>query len=168
MPKYFALRIFKQWLAENRIRFTYPPWISQIKRRGFEIRFNGVSPHISGWIGRTGGNIVVAVQYHRECIDIIADLDVYEAMTADGQYFCSLCVEPIRYKSREELWIQHSFEPLLEWVNSEFTASAWLYIFNQTGLSYANIKGKDTLPKAMTTNGFLHACPVVLTRSKKF
>jgi hypothetical protein len=56
----------------------------------------------------------------------------------------------------------------LEWVNSEFTASAWLYMFGQTGFTYANIKGKDISPKAMTTNSFLHACPVVLAKSKKF
>lgn len=164
MPRYFALKIFTRWLAQNSRRFNYPPRIYQRRKTGFKLEFRGISPLIYAYVGKCG-NIGVGVLFHQELIDCLADFDVYEERTPEGVYFCKLCTEPDMYKSREELWIKHSFEPMLQWMNKKFTDSSWLYLSQTTGYSDAEIGGEEELSRAMESEGFLHACPVVLKRN---
>ncbi len=64
-----------------------------------------------------------------ELRDILAEFDLSEPRNAFGQYYCKLCLDTKCYDSREELWIEHSFKPLTEWVNKKLTDSSMLCFF---------------------------------------
>lgn len=60
----------------------------------------------------------VAVDWRGECIDLAWDMDVQVKRSAAG-YYCGCCLPEFVefYPTREALWIGHSFEPFLEWMN---------------------------------------------------
>lgn len=59
------------------------------------------------------------------------DFEVSPKATGKG-YVCSLSIDKqhVVYKSREHLWIEHGFEPLLTWIVNQLTSNRWLTLFS--------------------------------------
>ena len=116
MPKNFSQRTFDNWLKQNRKTFSHPPQLFLRRRDYVEYSFQGINPAIRLSI-KPIGFIEVWVDYQGTAWDILADFDVHARRTSAGAYYCQLCDEESRvlYPSREDLWMDHSFKPLLEW-----------------------------------------------------
>jgi hypothetical protein len=173
MRKYFVLKIFKRWLDREGHRFLHKPTIQRIRWKYFILRFEGVTPKISCIISRFG-SVGIWVSHRKECWDGLADFDLYEKRNKGGQYYCELCDSAFRtdyspdppemFTSREELWIKHSFEPLLEWCNEHLQRGKMLLFLGGKGRGYweAVIRGNEELEKMKADEDFVYACPVVL------
>jgi hypothetical protein len=173
MKKYFVLKIFKRWIAREGYRFFYRPFIHIIRKEYFILRFSGITPKISCIITNSGRVEIWAV-HRKENWDILIDFDIQEQCNGHGQYFCQLCESAFRngdwqeppemFTSREELWVKHSFEPLLKWCNEHLQRGKMLFFLGGTGRGYwyAVIKGHGELSKMKAAEDFVYACPVVL------
>ena len=162
MKKYFVLKIFKRWIAGEGYRFRYRPFIQIIRKEYFILRFSGITPKISCIITKSGRVEIWAV-HRKENWDILSEFDLYEQRNEYGQYFCQSCEPPEMFTSREELWVKHSFEPLLKWCNEHLQRSRMLFFLGREGhYSFAAIKRHEELSKMKAAEDFVYACPVVL------
>ena len=121
MPRAFFRKAFRRWLGQNGHRFNRPPRITLQRRDYLELSFRGVSPQIKGFISRDSTSF--HIWHAGQVIDMLNDfdIDIVERRRSDGRYYCALCLEPVDdYASRQALWEQHCFEPLLEWANACF------------------------------------------------
>lgn len=145
--------MFNHWLENNRKRFIHPPVFIEQSEDYFIIRFEGVVPELLCYIS-DGGAIEMRVNYMEIFWDIVTDFDVFEEFLPSGQYYCSECLPEFKktFDSREKLWEEHSFEPLLEWCNEHFTSSHWLYLYGEQDAStwaWVRIENKTDLDKAI-------------------
>jgi hypothetical protein len=173
MKNYFVLKTFKRWLAREGGRFCHRPMIQVVRREYFILRFSGITPKI-GLIIKKSGMVEIYANHRRECWDLLHDFDVSEGRNEYRQYFCQLCDMAFRngdnpnppemFLSREDLWIKHSFDPLLEWCNEHFQKGKMLFFQGGKGRGYwyAVIKGNEDLDKMKSDEDFVCACPVVL------
>ena len=103
--------------------------------------------------------------YRDECWDGIHDLDIAKQRTPDGKYYCDLCLPEYRkfYSSKEELWVKHSFEPLLEWANKTFVFSNHLCLFESEGggITQARIVDISELDGMSDKASFVESVPVI-------
>ena len=92
------------------------------------------------FISRSCSGISVAAMLQGRCLDMIGDFDVAEERTDKG-WMCRLDEpEKRRYwPTREELWIEHCFEPFLEWCNSELAEANWLELYIGEGATAATL-----------------------------
>jgi hypothetical protein len=123
------LKIFDSWLEKNRERFLFEPMIYKRRKRYLQYSFKGITPALYWFIDNQHQSMICA-DYKGEIWDIIAEFDVWQSKNKKG-YYCSGCEEEDRkyYKNKSELWIDHCFEPLIEWTNNEFTNNKWLCFF---------------------------------------
>lgn len=158
MPSSFILKTFGCWLRQNRRRFRFQPVIVKRLKNCIQLRFKGISQKIQCVITQHCADIYVSHQ--GECWDILIDFGVAERKSSAG-YYCELCEPDTRgfFSTREELWIEHCFEPLLEWVNGSFDNSHWVYLLATKGATWAEIKGKDDVK--VDSKYLVHAFPVV-------
>jgi len=162
MKKYFVLKTFKRWIEREGHRFFYRPLIQIIRKEYFILRFSGISSKISCIITKSGRVEIWAV-HRKENWDILSEFDIHEQCNEYGQYFCQSCEPPEIFTSREELWVNHSFEPLLKWCNEHLQRSRILFFLGREGdYTYAVIKRHEELSKMKADEDFLCACPVVL------
>jgi len=162
MPKAFFRKAFEHWLGQNRHRFQHPPRITLQRRDYLELHFQGVTPQIKGFISRNGTSFHIWHAGH--VIDMLNDIDIVERRRSDGRYYCELCMEPVDdYASRQELWEQHCFEPMLEWANAHFQPGQWLHIVvTGCGSSWASIRPRSDCNESSMSNRFSGAWPVLL------
>ena len=162
MKKYFVLKTFKRWIAREGFRFRYRPFIHIIRKEYFILRFSGITPKISCIITKYGRVEIWAV-HRKENWDILSEFDIHEQLNEYGQYFCQSCEPPEMFTSREELWVKHSFEPLLKWCNEHLQRSRMLFFLGREGhYSFAAIKRHEELSKMKAREDFVCAYPVVL------
>jgi hypothetical protein len=134
MPTSFPQRLFNDWLAQNRSRFSHPPMAIRRRKDYLKFRFTGVASSVWGSINDWGG-MVIGVDYRGECWDLVADLDIVPRRLTTGGYICRLCDADTRtiYPSREAIWMEHGFEPLLKWCNQQFQADQWASVWGTDG-----------------------------------
>ena len=131
---YDVCKTFKEWLANNEHRFYRKCKVCHYKTRGFlSIYFEGVTPKIFCSVNET--SVVVGVRYRRRFWDFLCDFECNIRRAKNRKYYCSLCDEPLFYKTPQKLLIDHSFEPFLEWINSYFTSSHVLELRESGGSS---------------------------------
>lgn len=130
MPTSFPMRLFEQWLAQNRARFRHPPTALVRRKKSRSFRFAGVAPSVWGQVC-DWGSIVVGVDQHGYTWDLLADLDIAPERLTTGGYRCRLCEPATRviYLTRESLWIGHGFEALLAWSNAQFQADRMISLW---------------------------------------
>ena len=164
--------LFTCWLANNRHLFTWEPYIDHEVHRHFVVKFKGITPLIScGFYD--GGDISVHVDYFGRYFDIIQELDIREEMTPEGRYFCRECRdyqegEVPEYDSREELWAEHSFKPLAEYVSETFTDGSMLLLCNYKGGTSAVIgEGERLEMLKIQRRDIFKVIPVVRQRKLK-
>lgn len=162
MPKAFFRKAFERWLLQNQERFQRPPKITAQGKNFVEFSFRGVTPKIKGCVTRHGTTF--GIHHAGQCVDLLNDIDLVECRNRDGTYYCALCLEPVHYDSRQSLWEQHCFEPLLEWANASFQPGEWLHIAVRVGgSSWAEIKPHGACCQDSEGLEFSGAWPVLLS-----
>jgi hypothetical protein len=89
------------------------------------LRFSGLAPDLSFQLQANGlatmdirdRTVVDAHDAQGRLLDMIADFDLFEEISADGHSFCRHCEPPTLYSTRYELWQDHVFEKMLGWIN---------------------------------------------------
>lgn len=129
--------LFLNWLRSNRSRFPFYPQVVRHHRHCIELVFVGITGAIRPLFYPRSG-IMVNVAWQGIDWDFIADFDVAARKSASG-YYCALCKPEFQvyYPTREELWIQHGFEPFLEWCNTKLANANWLELFDGDGVTSA-------------------------------
>ena len=130
-PRPLVHRFFLRWLDEARQRFTVPPRVARLTDRWIEVRFPGLFQGLGGIFNRWLG-IDVFVEWNGDCWDLIADFNVVEQRTSKG-YSCLLCPPEDRklHSTREQLWVEHAFEPFLDWSNETLAPARWLALHGE-------------------------------------
>lgn len=119
------------WLERNRHRFTHQPVISKSNKSSLTFRFVGINPVLTAFLNLERGIGIYIHNTEGEYWDCIAEFDVKEQQTPEGQFFCSYCDElsMTLYPSRQALWEQHVFELLLAWCNTEFKPDCFIVLW---------------------------------------
>lgn len=123
MRRAFFHRNFKKWLKENRNKFSYIPYLYEVKRKSFKVFFVGLKGYVYLQVTKNGEFSIWTkirsskIKYPWDCL---ADFDITEKK--HGNLFsCGLCEVPRSSKvglfKRDELHIEHSYLPLLQWCN---------------------------------------------------
>lgn len=125
-------RAFLKWLDENQTRFlTAPPRLGKRTDRHLELILPGLNPVL--WISLTW-EIDVGVDWQSTCWDLLTCFE-FEAIPepTEGGYRCKLCSPEFQkiFPTREALWIDHEFEPFLEWVNTVLLHARWLALYGE-------------------------------------
>jgi hypothetical protein len=114
----------------NRSRFRFIPYITDVKKNLFTVKFHGL------------GNIVfLKVQKGHEFSmwtnlvsqrinypwDWVADFDLLEQKSSRG-YSCGLCEGDYKkyYLNRKDMYIEHCYEPFLEWCNEKLVVGHYV------------------------------------------
>lgn len=161
MPKAFFRKAFDRWIGHNRGRFAHPPTITLQRRNYLELGFQGVTPRIKGIVSNSG--TAFYIHHAGKVKDMLDDIDIAEHRRSDDTYFCTLCLEPIYYASRQELWEQHCFEPMLDWANAAFQPGQWLHlVMTDDGSSWAEITPRNHPRSGSVDLEFSGSWPVLL------
>jgi hypothetical protein len=64
--------------------------------------------------------------------NLLTDFIIFETKNNNG-YYCSFCETPVYFCSRNDLWVDQIYEPLLSWVNEKFTPDNYLCIYADDG-----------------------------------
>lgn len=163
MPSSFTKKLFSHWLKSNSHRFNVNPYIEKSRKDHFYVKFSGVTDQICCHFGPWQVEVWAQYEGDPELCDIVAEFDLSEARNASGQYYCKSCLEAKLYDSREELWIEHSFKPLAEWVNKKLTDSTSL-CFSQMdggGSCWVELLPTEKVEEYRQKEYFVAAAPVL-------
>jgi len=133
--------VFEKWFNKNQYRFNTKPIISKQTKDGFIIEFEGIIKNIS-IIVRPIPEVSFIFEYDGEWVD---SLDIayigQEMYNPEKGYYDSDRVNGIftYFDTREELYINDVFEPLIEYCNEYLTDKHSLYMCISQGFSYASI-----------------------------
>lgn len=117
-------RAFVQWLDEARHRLLIQVRIVHVSRHYLELdvdAFGGCVTVGLSW------SLSVIVTWKGMLMDMLWDEDVV-IRRGSSRYYCGLCAnwpgeleasheEPRYYPARQAFWVEHLFEPWLEWTN---------------------------------------------------
>jgi hypothetical protein len=134
---------FLSWLSVNHNKFLIPVKIGQRDKTLLEFSFEGITSHIRPALNLYEIGLYV---YHQK--QIWDSFEFLECRISSNftSYYCSMCkgeaAEPLRYfLTPEELWIDHIFEPLLEWVNTKLYPASWLPLYgNNRSSTFAELR----------------------------
>lgn len=131
-------RAFFAWFDEARPRLKRDISIVRRTDRSVEFTFHAGTDALRGWLYRN--EVVIAVDYDGTCWDLLIAYDVYPRKIADG-YICTECPPDAQHihPSREALWRDHLFDPLLRWVNEELATATGLALYDYTGMTCAEL-----------------------------
>ena len=153
---------FITWHATNKDRFLIPVSVKMRHDRSLTILLHGVNPIIK--ISLDDRDLVAATELQGRCIDLLFSFESCPTKLAGGRYCCELCTdEPQRvFESLEDLWIDHLFEPFLEWVNETLVPSPWLSLNDVGGATYAKLLQENpTTELVQTDDSFSIVVPVM-------
>jgi len=146
-----AQRAFFAWLNEATPRFKIPLCIEKRTDKDVIFSFVGIPAAIRGYLTFdymcwerslntrkkqftvrkiSGGEVIISVDWQDQSWDILLCLEVLPERTARG-YVCHECEPEARelFPSREALWKDHLFEPLLKWINEELATARAVGIY---------------------------------------
>ena len=135
---------FELWLQTNRHRFHREPYLCEKTKRGASYKFRGVTGRIKLYLDSY--QVVIAIGSY----DLLIDWDVSLGFLKSRGYFCDMVIKRYRkyYQARSSLLAAHSFEPLLEWANSQLRPEKTLLIYGEPkGWSCAYIRDTKSLGK---------------------
>ncbi len=146
-----AQRAFFAWLNEATPRLKIPLRIEKRTDKDVIFSFVGIPAAIRGYLTFdymcwqrslntskkqftvrkiSGGEVIISVDWQGQNWDILLCLEVLPVRTTSG-YICREC-EPEAHEifpSREALWVDHLFEPLLKWINGELATARAVGIY---------------------------------------
>jgi hypothetical protein len=109
---------FFQWSAANERKFAIKLELLEHTGSGLHISFHGINRILTAHLSEH--EITVSAVSRGTYWDTILDLDALPKRVPGG-YTCELCLEEHRciFRSVEDLWRDHLFEPFLQWVNDD-------------------------------------------------
>lgn len=134
---------FEKWYKLNESRFAYPI-VRVPRKKDRKFIFKGVTEIISFYLN--DGGIVVQASYEGKPVDMLGDFDAVLGRKTGKGYYCTLCIEPVFYKTSEEFYINECFESLLHWLNTKLAKSKYLYLCfldGRDGISWAYLDTED-------------------------
>lgn len=138
-PRSRIQREFSRWLAVNASRFQVPLHSRRRTDRSWEFRFAGLVDVLRIHLVRH--EIAVAVVRQGECIDLLTCFEAAPKRSRGG-VGCQFCTDSDAwYPSLAALWIDHLFEPLLDWVNGQLAVADSLELSFGGGWSAARLIG---------------------------
>jgi hypothetical protein len=168
-PRSRGQRVFYHWLEEAQPKLRIPIQIEKQTRDRIEFSFAGVPTILRGIIyfrryrlpaenGRRmssqknlSGEMTVFVDWEGATWDLLFSWDAFPVKTANG-YICDQC-PPEHYRtfeSREAIWKDHLFEPLLKWVNEDLCFASAIGIYANRGATWAKLLQHDQKDKEVT------------------
>lgn len=160
MPEIILKCTFGKWYKRNKKRFRNQPILIKKHWNRIEFKFQGLSPRLVCSINQTGATIWV--MHHKEVWDILAEFDTYTGRTAWGDYYCDGCPPENCdfFSSKQALWEKHCFEQLLEWINDNLVESRWVALFQVSGGTWVELKGKEEIEAMRVKEEFVEAFPI--------
>ncbi len=139
-------RVFINWLKSKRDELSQKVRILRRTDKGIVLAFTGIDPRVVYASIRPTG-IMVIVDQNGRFHDAIFDLDVDVARTSAG-YYCSLCLadSTVIYRSRADLWCDHSFKPFLEWMNEKLFKAKAMRVAHAGCVSWATLLTSVDVP----------------------
>ena len=124
-------RAFINWYEQNQARFPVALQFAGRKDNCLAIRFSGL--HASIQLTLTW-ELLVAVEWQGDCWDTLGCFEAVPIKTPGG-YCCALCPaeKQVSFSSREALWQDHLFEPLLIWLTTTLLPAKWLGLYGGIG-----------------------------------
>ena len=121
MPKSFVHRSVEKFINDHYDEFKYKPTKTVRKRNGFAyIFFRDLNPCFSFYI-HNNNELSIEINF-RGCLwDWLNHFDVSEKRKNTGEYYCGCCTDDwknIMFASRYDIWCDHVFSPLLEFINN--------------------------------------------------
>jgi hypothetical protein len=131
-------RAFLAWLDEASPRVGQRIIPRRRTDRVICFDFDVGSPLLHGWLDRH--EIVITVGDDESTRDLLLVLNAFPERSPFG-VVCSQCArnEQRVFASREELWCDHLFEPLLRWVNDELAPAVAIALFEYDGATEAKL-----------------------------
>jgi len=124
-------RAFLRWYELNRHRFPAELQLLERTDRILKLTLPGLCSLITFDLIRSGTYFEInpTVMIDDDNFDLLIWQDVSVQKIESG-YICQLCQEDNRklYKTREHMWTEHLFEPLLLWINKSLMSAHWLII----------------------------------------
>jgi hypothetical protein len=157
--------VFSQWLEMNKDQFAIAV-LWEPREDHLYLSFSVLQGVMDGCAhSKENGwaEIVISVEYEGEFWDIIFNPDL-EAKCEERGWFCALCAEhgtPYQFfKTLEELWIEHLFNPFLDWINGKLAKAEALALCGsiEGGMTWAALVG-DGFPKQERIKALLRIPP---------
>jgi len=173
MQRNHIQKMFDEWRKANRKRFEFPLFIQERSRSGYcRVGFDGITPEITISFGKQSFGIWVGLRAWKGGGDGLDEFDIVERKDpVTGEYYCGLCLEPVRYKTRKELWVSHSFEPLAKWMDKNFQPDKWLCLYadpEDKCIWCAFIKDESDLQHEVDKRrDFYYAIPVIKPKGER-
>jgi hypothetical protein len=129
---------FLAWLDESAPRLKQRIILRRRTDRVICFEFDVGTPLLHCWLDRH--EIVIAVGDNDITWDLILVLEAFPERTEAG-VVCSQCAHNERrvFASREDLWRDHLFEPLLRWVNDKLAPAVAIALFEYDGMTQAKL-----------------------------
>jgi hypothetical protein len=158
-------RSFMKWFKKNSIKFNIKPIFIKLYKNQVEFQFHNVPTNVLCNITRTGATIWV--NYNKEIWDSLADFPIFIKRTSWGQYYCEGCLPERRefFLSKQALWENHCFQPLLRWINDNLNRTNWLVLFQHEGSTWVGIKKKEEVKNLRVEENFIQAMPLIVTQN---
>jgi hypothetical protein len=120
-------RAFLRWLVESQSRLAVPIWITKRMDQCLCWSFAGVNPIVHASLT---WEIAIWVDWQGQNWDYLEAFEPYPKAVSGG-YVCHMCYPEAQklYPSREALWLDHTFEPFLEWVNGKLVKAKWIGLY---------------------------------------
>lgn len=136
------LRCFQSWYRENQSQFLLPLYLCKRTDKDIFLVVGDIPARTMNFcIGQGNAYDGGALRFYLngECIDDICWMEAYTKKTHEG-YICSECHsygEDLRvFPTREALWIDHVFVPLLREVNEKIAPAEHIEFHEDSGCSY--------------------------------
>ncbi|GAA0792350.1 hypothetical protein [Marinobacterium sediminicola] len=147
----------KYWIEKNAKRFVYPPNVEQMD--GFvSVTFSGLNPNLMLRILETGQADAFLylsvgppdIDSEDEIVDIVYDDIITIKTDAGGRFYCGVCPgfcgiysDPKYYSTPDELWVAHTLDDIVEWINSFRQDECYLFYVNKGARGADRIKKSD-------------------------
>jgi hypothetical protein len=128
IPKF--LEIYANW-------FKYPPFFIRKEENNVLIyRFKGVNPKLELCVRNDNDCGIVYKDIPDDCslyTTNLWEMSCFPEYEEERGFYCELCLPEYRkyYQDLESLYLEHTFKPLVEWCNKNFSHLNRLYIYHR-------------------------------------
>lgn len=163
-PRSRGQKAFCEWLKEAKPQLQIDIEIEKQTRREIEFSFAGMPKLLRGMTyfrryklpsknarrisnqKKLSGGMMVFVDWQNTTWDLLVSWDAFPVRIANG-YVCDQCLpEYYRiFESREAIWKDHLFGPLLKWINLELKVASAIGIYQTRdgGATWAKLLRQD-------------------------
>ncbi len=136
-------RDFIRWYTQHASEFEVPLKFLKRTDTALDMSFEGLNDLVVISLNSNNHEIGVYLQLDGDWLNSLIFFESYPKKVTDG-YICSLCLPEAKklYTSREAIWLDHLYEPFLNWVNEILIPAQWIIIqgsLSKDGCSTVNL-----------------------------